>query len=120
MPEVVNLREKLSLFSDQWTPKVIAALNDLHFKVAKIQGDFVWHSHDDTDEFFLVIAGEFEMQFRDRHVTLTEGEMIVVPKGVEHRPCARHECQILLAELAGTVNTGNVPGERTAPDSDWI
>lgn len=120
MPEVINLREKLSLVSNQWRPKVVAALNDLHFKIAKIEGEFVWHKHDDTDELFLVIEGEFEMQFRDRHVTLTEGEMIVVPKGVEHRPCANRECQILLAELAGTVNTGDTGGERTAPDSDWI
>lgn len=120
MAEVINLREKLSLFPEQWTPKIVAELNDIQFKVAKIEGDFVWHKHEDTDELFLVLSGQFEMQLRDRSVTLTEGEMMVVPKGVEHRPCAQRECHILLAELAGTVNTGDVGGERTAPEDDWI
>ena len=120
MPSVINLSEKLSLFSERWTPKVVASMNNTHFKLAKIEGDFVWHQHDDSDELFLVLCGEFEMQLRDRSVTLTEGEMIVIPKGVEHRPCAKQECHVLLAELAGTVNTGNSEGELTAPEEDWI
>lgn len=120
MPEVINLRDKLELFTEHWTPKVVASLNDAHFKVAKIKGDFVWHQHEDTDELFFVLRGEFEMQLRDRTETLREGEMIVIPKGVEHRPCAKQECHILLAELAGTVNTGDAAGELTAPEEDWV
>lgn len=120
MPEVINLNDKFSLFKEHWTPKVVAALNDIHFKVAKIEGDFIWHQHDDTDELFLVVSGEFEMQLRDRTVQVTEGEMIVIPAGVEHRPCAKTECHILLAEVAGTRNTGDVGGDLTAPEEDWI
>ncbi|HBE66759.1 MAG TPA: cupin [Planctomycetaceae bacterium] len=120
MPEVINLRDKLSQFSEQWTPKVVAALNGNLFKLAKLEGDFVWHHHEDTDELFLVIQGEFEMQLRDRNVRVREGEMIVIPKGVEHRPRAEHECHVLLAELAGTVNTGEAGGELTAPVDQWI
>lgn len=120
MSDVINLREKLTKFSEQWTPKVVAGLNGNLFKLAKIEGEFVWHKHDDTDELFLVIHGEFEMQFRDRNVLLREGEMIVIPKGVEHRPCAKAECHVLLAELAGTVNTGEAGGELTAPVDDWL
>ena len=120
MPEVVNINDKLQLFAEHWTPKVVASMNDTHFKVAKIQGDFVWHQHEETDELFLVIHGEFEMQLRDRNVMLREGEMMVIPKGVEHRPCAKEECHILMAELASTVNTGDAAGELTAPEADWI
>ncbi|MEL6110263.1 MAG: cupin domain-containing protein [Planctomycetota bacterium] len=120
MTQVINLNEKLSLFSERWTPKVVAAMNDVHFKVAKIEGDFVWHQHEHTDELFLVLGGEFEMQLRDRTVRVSEGEMIVIPAGVEHRPCAKKECHLLLAEIAGTVNTGDAGGDLTAPEDDWV
>lgn len=116
----INLKEKLSLINDHWSPGVIAALNDCQFKLAKFAGDFIWHSHDDTDEAFFVVAGQFTMEFRDRSVEVREGELIVVPKGVEHRPRATTECQVLLVELAGTVNTGNAGGEKTVSADNWI
>jgi mannose-6-phosphate isomerase-like protein (cupin superfamily) len=116
----VNLNEKLMLFSEQWSPKIIAQMNDYHFKLAKVQGEFVWHDHPETDEVFLVVNGQLEIQFRDGSVTLNEGEMFVVPKGVEHKPVAMKECHILLVEPAGTVNTGDVVNEKTAPNNVWI
>jgi len=112
--------EKLNLFQDQWAPKIIAQMNDLHFKLAKIKGEFVWHSHPETDEVFIVLEGGFEMQLRDRNLHLNAGEMCVIPKGVEHRPVAAEECAILLVEPAGTVNTGDAGGELTASHDDWI
>jgi len=116
----INIAEKFKQFSEQWSPKIIAQLNDYHFKVAKIQGDFVWHSHPETDEVFMVIDGEMVIYFRDGQVTLKTGEMSVVPKGVEHKPFAREECKILLVEPAGTVNTGDAGGELTAENNVWI
>ena len=116
----INLNEKLSKFSEHWSPRIIAQMNDYHFKVAKVQGEFVWHSHADTDEVFVVLNGRLEIQFRQGSVTLNEGEMYVVPKGVEHKPVAESECHILLVEPAGTVNTGDVVDERTAPNNVWI
>lgn len=116
----INIREKFSLFDDQWSPKIIAQLNDYHFKIAKIEGEFVWHSHAETDEVFIVIDGEFEMQLRDGNITLKEGEMCVIPKGVEHRPVAEKECAIMMVELAGTVNTGDAGGDHTIEDLDWL
>ena len=116
----INLNEKLSKFSEHWSPRIIAQMNDYHFKVAKVQGEFVWHSHADTDEVFVVLNGRLEIQFRQESVVLNEGEMYVVPKGMEHKPVAESECHILLVEPAGTVNTGDVVDEKTAPGNNWV
>ena len=116
----VNLQEKLSKFSEHWSPKIIAQMNDYHFKLAKIQGEFVWHDHPETDEVFLVVKGKLNIYFRDGVISLSEGEMYVVPKGVEHKPVAELGCHILLIEPAGTVNTGDVVSDRTAPNDVWI
>ena len=116
----INLGEKLTLFAEQWSPKIIAQMNDYHFKLAKVQGEFVWHDHPETDEVFLVLHGTLEIQFRDGKVLLNEGEMFVVPKGVEHKPVAERECHIMLVEPVGTVNTGDVLNQRTAPNNVWI
>jgi mannose-6-phosphate isomerase-like protein (cupin superfamily) len=116
----INFAEKLSKFSEQWSPKIIARLNDYHFKVAKIQGEFIWHDHPETDEVFVVVKGQLDILFRDGGVSVNEGEMFVVPKGVEHKPVAESECHILLIEPAGTVNTGNIVNERTASHDTWI
>ena len=116
----INLKEKLAMFSEYWSPKIVAQMNDYHIKAVKIQGEFVWHDHPDTDEVFLVLAGQLEIQFRDGSALLKEGEMYVVPKGVEHKPVAALECHILLIEPAGTINTGGVVDEKTAPHDVWI
>ncbi len=116
----INLRDKLAKFSEQWSPKIIAQMNDYHFKIARIEGEFIWHDHPETDEVFIVLKGELEIQFRDGNVVLNEGEMFVVPKGMEHKPVAERECHILLVEPAGTMNTGDVVSERTVTDSIWI
>lgn len=118
--EVINLENKLNKFAEHWTPKIIAQMNDYHFKVAKIKGEFVWHSHTDTDEVFIVLAGAMVIQLRDGEVKLKTGEMYVVPKGVEHKPVAEEECSIMLVEMAGTVNTGEAGGELTADNNTWI
>jgi len=109
----INLAERFSLFADHWRPRRIAELNGQHVKLVKIQGEFVWHHHDDEDELFLVVKGSFRMEFRDRTVDVEEGEMIVVPHGVEHRPVADREAHVLLFEPASTVNTGSAGGDRT-------
>ena len=116
----INLKDKLSLFSEHWSPKVIAEMNDYQFKLVKIQGDFVWHNHTDTDEAFIVIEGEMKIVFENETVELNEGEMYVVPKGVEHKPCAENECKVLLVEPRGVVNTGNTEGDLTASNDVWI
>ena len=116
----INLQEKLSKFSDRWSPRVIAEMNDYQFKLAKIQGEFVWHSHTDTDEVFLVIDGHMAIEFRDGRVELAAGEMFVVPKGVEHKPIAEAECMIMLIEPRGVVNTGDAGGTYTAPNDIWV
>jgi mannose-6-phosphate isomerase-like protein (cupin superfamily) len=116
----VSLKEKFAKFSEYWSPKIIAQMNDYHFKLAKVQGEFVWHDHPETDEVFLVLKGQLEIHFRDGRVTLNEGEMYVVPKGVEHKPIAEEECHILLVEPAGTLNTGDVVDEKTAPNNIWM
>jgi mannose-6-phosphate isomerase-like protein (cupin superfamily) len=116
----INLNEKLSTFSDYWSPKIIAQMNDYHFKLVKFQGDFVWHSHDDTDEVFIALDGEMSIEFRDGKVDLKAGDMFVVLKGVEHRPFAKNECRIMLVEPTGTVNTGDRGGELTADNNIWI
>jgi mannose-6-phosphate isomerase-like protein (cupin superfamily) len=119
-PSVINIDEKLALFSDHWSPKIVAQMNDYHFKLVKLQGEFVWHKHNETDEVFIVLQGEMAIDFRDGPVDLAAGEMIVVPRGVEHRPRTADECKILLVEPAGTVNTGDAGGELTAEDDIWI
>lgn len=116
----VNLQSNLSKFSEHWSPKVIAQMNNYHIKLAKVQGEFVWHDHPETDEMFLVVKGKLDIHFRDGKVSLNEGELYVVPKGVEHKPVAEFECHILLIEPAGTVNTGAVVDEKTAPSDVWI
>ena len=116
----INFEEKLEKFSEQWSPKIIAQLNDYHLMLAKVQGEFIWHNHPETDEVFIVVKGQLEILFRDGKVSLIEGEMFVVPKGVEHNPVAENECHILLIEPAGTLNTGDTLNEKTAPNDIWI
>lgn len=118
--KAVNFSEKLSLFSDQWQPRVIAELNDYQFKIVRIEGDFIWHDHKDTDEAFIVLEGTLRIDFRDGAVTLGPGEMYVVPKGVEHKPYAEREVKMLLIEPRGTLNTGEEGGARTAANDRWI
>ncbi|TYS18659.1 cupin domain-containing protein [Rossellomorea vietnamensis] len=118
--EPVNLKEKLSKLSDHWSPKVIGEMNDYQFKLVKIQGDFVWHEHKETDEVFFVIEGEMMIEFRDGMVSLRKGEMFVVPKGVQHKPYAERECHIMLVEPRGVVNTGEAGGELTAENDKWV
>ena len=113
----VNLAQKLALFSEHWKPKIVGELNGQHVKVVKFMGAFIWHHHDNEDELFLVVKGRFRMEFRDRQVWVEEGEFLIVPRGVEHRPVADEEVQVLLFEPASTVNTGNAGGEGTvAPE----
>jgi mannose-6-phosphate isomerase-like protein (cupin superfamily) len=114
MSEAVNLEEKLALFDEHWQPKIVARINDYDVRIVKLKGEFVWHKHDDTDDFFLVLKGHLTIQLRDRNVELDEGELFVVPRGVEHCPRADEEASILLIEPSGTVNTGDAGGERTA------
>jgi len=116
----IEFSDKLAKFTEHWSPKIIAQMNDYHFKVAKVQGEFVWHDHPQTDEVFIVLKGQLRIQFRDGAVTLNEGEMFVVPKGKEHKPVAEQECHILLVEPMGTVNTGDVVNEKTAANDIWI
>ena len=118
--EAINFAEKLARFSERWSPKIVARMNDYHFKLVKIEGEFVWHSHAETDEVFVVIEGEMSIELRDGRVNLRAGEMFVVPRGVEHRPVAERECRLMLVEPAGTINTGDAGGERTAEDDVWV
>jgi len=118
--QALNFKEKLSLFDEQWTPKVIAEMNDYQFKIVKIKGDFVWHDHQDTDETFIVLEGKLRIEFRDGQVELSDGEMFVVPKGVEHKPYAEEEVKMLLIEPRGVKNTGDKGGELTAENDVWI
>ena len=116
----INLSEKLSKFSDHWSPRIVAEMNDYQFKLVKIKGDFVWHNHDDTDEVFIVLEGEMNIEFKDETVELKEGEMFVVPKGVEHKPYSEKECKIMLVEPKGVVNTGDTGSDLTSPNDVWI
>lgn len=116
----VNIAQKLSLFEENWNPKIVGELNGQHVKLVKFLGEFVWHHHDDEDEMFLVVDGRFRMEFRDREVWIEEGEFIVVPRGVEHRPVAEEEASVMLFEPASTLNTGNVTGEMTFAELDRI
>ena len=115
----VNLAEKLALVRETWSPKAIAAVNAFHVKLVRLRGEFVWHSHEVEDELFLVLSGRLRMQFRDREVVLDPGELIVVPHGVEHRPVADGDVEVLLLEPASTVNTGTAGGERTR-EVEWV
>jgi mannose-6-phosphate isomerase-like protein (cupin superfamily) len=116
----INLQEKLSLFTEQWAPRVVAEMNDYQFKVVKLEGDFVWHSHKETDETFLVLEGDVRIDFRDGAVQIGTGELFVVPKGVEHKPYAAREVKLMLIEPRGVLNTGDSGGERTAQNDVWI
>ena len=116
----VNLAEKFALFSEHWTPKIIAELNDYQIKIVKVKGDFVWHDHSDTDEFFFVIEGTLFIGFENKTMELNTGELYVVPKGVQHRPYALEECKVMLIEPRGVVNTGEAESNLTASNDVWI
>jgi mannose-6-phosphate isomerase-like protein (cupin superfamily) len=118
--QLINLRDKLSKFSERWSPKIVAQMNDYHLKLVKFQGEFVWHKHVDTDEVFIVLDGTMTVHFRDGDVMVGAGEMLVVPKGVEHKTAASEECSVLLFEKAGTVNTGDATSDKTAPTDAWV
>ncbi len=120
MKTAINLNGKFSKFSEHWSPKIIAQLNDYHFKLVKFQGEFVWHDHKDTDEAFIVLDGEMTIHLRDGNVGVKKGEMFIIPKGVEHKTSAKSECCAMLVETAGTVNTGDAGGSKTAPTDAWI
>ncbi len=116
----INLEEKLGRITKRWSPKIVAQMNDYHFKLVKLQGDFVWHCHDKTDEVFIVLDGIMRIDFPDGAVELKTGEMFVVPRGLEHKPYSEKECKLMLVEPSGTINTGDTGGELTAEDNVWI
>jgi len=120
MQRAINLADKLAAFSDHWAPRVIAEMNDYQFKLVKLQGEFVWHTHRETDEAFIVVSGRMEIGFRDGAVSIGPGEMFVVPKGVEHITRAESECHALIVEPRAVVNTGDTAGPRTAANDVWI
>jgi len=120
MIDKVNIAEKFRYFTDLWSPKIVGELNNFHVKLVKIAGEFVWHQHDVEDEMFLVIQGSLLMQMRDKDVYINEGEFIIIPHGVEHKPVAESECQIMLFEPKGTLNTGNVQDEKTVEVLEWV
>ncbi|MEX2115876.1 MAG: cupin domain-containing protein [Bacteroidota bacterium] len=116
----INLSNKFALFQEYWNPKIVAELNDSHVKLVKLKGEFVWHHHDNEDELFLVVKGTLRMKFRDNEQLVREGEFIIVPKGVEHKPVAEDETHVMLLEPKTTLNTGNVKNERTVQELGWI
>jgi len=118
--EAINFQDKLTKFSNYWSPRVIAELNGYQFKLAKVKDEFVWHTHEDTDEVFIVIEGSIKIEFRDGDVNLNEGEMFVLPKGVENKPFAKKECKVMFVKPKGVVNTGDSSGELTAQNDVWI
>jgi len=118
--EAISFQQKFSLFTDQWQPKVVAEMNDYQFKVVRLEGDFIWHDHQDTDETFIVLEGKLRIDFRDGAVNLSAGEMFVVQKGVEHKPFADGEVKLLLIEPRGVTNTGTETSDRTAQNDVWI
>lgn len=118
--QAINLTEKLAQFSDHWHPRIVGELNAQQVKLVKFQGEFVWHRHEQEDELFLVISGSFNMEFRDKTVPVQEGEFLIVPRGVEHRPVAAQEVSVLLFEPAGTLNTGDAGGERTREQLEYL
>lgn len=119
-PTKINFDQKLTLFEEQWSPKVIAEMNDYQFKLVRLQGEFVWHQHEDTDETFIVLEGELTIDLESGPVVLSAGEMLVIPKGMRHRPHAGSEAKVLLVEPAGVVNTGDAKSKLTAPQDVWI
>jgi mannose-6-phosphate isomerase-like protein (cupin superfamily) len=119
-PNVINLQGKFAAFADHWNPRIVGRYNGNEVRVAKVKGDFTWHSHGDTDELFIVVAGELSIEFRDGVRRLNPGEMIIVPRGTEHRPFAADECQILLIDREGEPNTGFDPSELTRPHLDEL
>ena len=116
----INLGEKFGLLTEQWSPRVIGEMNDYQFKVVKLEGDFVWHSHKETDETFLVLEGELRIDFRDGALQIAAGELFIVPKGIEHKPYAAKEVKLMLIEPRGVLNTGDAGGERTAKNDIWV
>ncbi len=118
--EPIRIDEKFTKFSEHWSPRVIAEMNDYQFKLVKIQGEFVWHQHDDTDEVFIVLDGAMAIDFRDGRVALSAGEMFVVPRGVEHKPASEAECRVMIIEPRGVMNTGDAGGDLTADNDVWV
>ena len=116
----ISLSEKLALFTDYWAPKIVGEINDTHVKLVKLKGEFVWHHHENEDELFLVIKGKLLIKLRDGDVTLEEGEMVIIPRGVDHMPVAEEEAHVLLLEPKSTINTGNAAGGRTVAAPEWI
>jgi mannose-6-phosphate isomerase-like protein (cupin superfamily) len=116
----INLSDKFSRFTDHWSPKIAGEINDCYVKLVKLKGEFLWHHHEHEDELFLVVKGTLCMRFRDRDEYIREGEMIIIPKGVEHKPVAEEEVHVVLLEPKSTLNTGNVQGDRTVPTLDWV
>ena len=120
MLKAININDKLNKNSDLWSPKVIAEMNDYQFKLAKVKGEFVWHSHEETDETFIVLDGELLIEFRDKKIKLNKGELYIVPKGVEHKPYAENECHIMLIEPKGIINTGEKSTKLTSKNDIWV
>jgi mannose-6-phosphate isomerase-like protein (cupin superfamily) len=118
--DAINFKDKFSKFTEHWSPRVVAEMNDYQFKLVKVEGEFVWHDHPDTDEVFIVLEGILNIEFRDGIVTLNSGEMFVIPKGVEHKPVANSECKIMIVEPKGVVNTGDSGSELTAENDVWV
>ena len=120
MAKPINIYSKFNKFDDYWSPKVISEMNNYQFKLVKIKGEFIKHNHSDTDEVFIVIKGSMKIEFDSEIIEINEGEMIVVPRGVDHKPTAENECHVMLVEPKGILNTGNVKGDLTAPNDEWI
>ena len=116
----INLMSKFEKFNDLWAPKVIAELNNYQFKLVRIRDEFIWHQHKDTDEVFIVLEGKMGIEFKDRTIDVNEGEMIVVPKGMKHKPFAKEEAKIMIIEPTGVLNTGDAEGELTAENNQWV
>ena len=116
----INIKQKFSKFSEYWSPKVLAEMNDYEFKIARIKGEFIWHNHTETDEVFIVIEGSMKILLRGKTIQLSEGDLYVVPKGTDHKPVAEKECKLMLVELKGTKNTGSETHKLTAEDNQWI
>ena len=116
----INIKQKFSKFSEYWSPKVLAEMNDYEFKIARIKGEFIWHNHTETDEVFIVIEGSMKILLRGKTIQLSKGDLYVVPKGTDHKPVADKECKLILVELKGTKNTGSETHKLTAEDNQWI
>ena len=119
-PKKINIKQKFSKFSEYWSPKVLAEMNDYEFKIARIKGEFIWHNHSETDEVFIVIEGSMKILLKGKTIQLFEGDLYVVPKGMDHKPVAEKECKLMLVELKGTKNTGSETHKLTAEDNQWI